>query len=179
MGPFRLPDAQLTITVAREPSLVGAALRSQYPEMLETADVWRHIALSARERLVLVVPFFDRHGAEMLLELFRATPAARRILVCRRVQDIRDAHQGLDVAFAESGVEFRCYWINHYSESGASTVETFHAKIALADGTAAYVGSANAMRSSLETTMECGFLVHGAAARQVRTLVDLLLGQTT
>jgi phosphatidylserine/phosphatidylglycerophosphate/cardiolipin synthase-like enzyme len=165
----------LTVTAPTGPSTLGAAIRREHPEMVETADVLRHVALQARERLVFVVPFFDRHGAEMLAELFGQTRARERVLVCRSVEDIREAGAGLDAKLAAMGVRVAAYRIAHYAANGSCTVETFHAKIALADSTCAYVGSANAMRSSLETTMECGFMVRGAAAIQVRELVDLLL----
>ncbi|WP_420417533.1 phospholipase D-like domain-containing protein [Pacificispira sp.] len=41
--------------------------------------------------------------------------------------------------------------------------ETFHAKIVLADGVAAYVGSANLLRRSKVTNLECGMLIEGEA----------------
>jgi hypothetical protein len=147
--------------------------------MVETVDVLRHVALQALERLVFVVPFFDRHGAEMLVDLFGETRARERVLVCRSVEDLRDSGAGLDAKLAAAGVRIAAYRIAHYAANGACSIETFHAKVALADSTCAYVGSANAMRSSLETTMECGFLVRGAAAVQVRELVDLLLAHAS
>lgn len=53
--------------------------------------------------------------------------------------------------------------------------ETFHAKIVLADGVAAYVGSANMLRRSMDVNFECGFLVEGAAVEGVRMLVEAVL----
>lgn len=50
--------------------------------------------------------------------------------------------------------------------------ETFHAKIVLADGVAAYVGSANLLRRSKATNLECGMLVEGPAVHAVKVLVD-------
>ena len=54
-------------------------------------------------------------------------------------------------------------------------IETFHAKIALADGSAAYVGSANLLQSSLEVALECGFFIEGPAVAQVSDLVSAIL----
>jgi phosphatidylserine/phosphatidylglycerophosphate/cardiolipin synthase-like enzyme len=54
--------------------------------------------------------------------------------------------------------------------------ETFHAKIVLADGAPAYVGSANFLYRSRETNLECGFLMEGDAVAPVAVLVDALLG---
>jgi phosphatidylserine/phosphatidylglycerophosphate/cardiolipin synthase-like enzyme len=154
---------------------VGLALRERHPELVETADVFRHVALEARSRLVFLVPFFDVHGGRVLLDLFTATPAVTKILICRDVDDLREAACGLDVELAKCGVTVRSYKVLQQRKAAGWGVETFHAKIALADATCAYVGSANAMRSSLETTMECGVLLRGPAVNQVKDLVDTLL----
>ncbi len=50
--------------------------------------------------------------------------------------------------------------------------ETFHAKIILADGVAAYVGSANLLRRSKSTNLECGMLVEGPAIGAIKVLLD-------
>ena len=48
--------------------------------------------------------------------------------------------------------------------------ETFHAKVVIADGDLAYVGSANLTRYARHS-MELGVLVQGRAARAVSALV--------
>lgn len=166
---------RLTVTVPPSPSAIGRALRERHPELVETTDVFRHVALEAKSRLVFLVPFFDLHGGRVLLDLFTASPAVTKILICRDVEDLRETGGGLDVAFAERGVTLRGYKFVQRRTAAGWGVETFHAKIALADGTCAYVGSANAMRSSLETTMECGVLLRGPVVAQVKDLVDTLL----
>lgn len=50
--------------------------------------------------------------------------------------------------------------------------ETFHAKSVLADGVAAYVGSANLLRRSKSTNLECGMIVEGPAVGAVKVLLD-------
>jgi phosphatidylserine/phosphatidylglycerophosphate/cardiolipin synthase-like enzyme len=42
----------------------------------------------------------------------------------------------------------------------------------LADGVAAYVGSANLLRRSKSTNLECGMLVEGPAVGAVEVLLD-------
>lgn len=54
-------------------------------------------------------------------------------------------------------------------------LETFHAKIVLADEDLAYVGSANLLGSGDGTSLEAGVLVDGRAALQVARLVDGVL----
>lgn len=48
-------------------------------------------------------------------------------------------------------------------------------KIVLADGIAAYVGSANFLRRSRETNLECGFLLEGDAVSPVSVLIEAVL----
>ena len=57
----------------------------------------------------------------------------------------------------------------------ARECRTFHAKIVLADGVAAYVGSANFLYRSREANLECGFLLEGDAVAPVTVLVEAVL----
>jgi len=170
-----VPPVRLVVTLPPMPSEVGADLRAEHPELIETRDVFRHVALQATKRLVFVVPFLDEVGGATLLELYRLSGAAEKVLVCRDADDIRAAGRGLDRELIAAGVRIRSYKVHHVRPSAAVSIETFHSKIALADATCAYVGSANAMRSSLETTIECGVLLRGPAVLQVKSLVDVLL----
>lgn len=169
-----VPSVRLVVTLPPVPSEVGADLRAEHPELIETRDVFRHVALQATKRLVFVVPFLDGMGGATLSELFRLTGAAEKVLVCRDADDVRAAGSGLDRELIAAGVQVSSYKV-HHRPGAASAIETFHAKIALADAACAYVGSANAMRSSLETTIECGVLLRGSAVLQVKSLVDVLL----
>jgi phosphatidylserine/phosphatidylglycerophosphate/cardiolipin synthase-like enzyme len=58
---------------------------------------------------------------------------------------------------------------------GRHAAETFHAKIVLADQVAAYVGSANFLRSSKELSLECGVLLEGQTVKQVHDVVQSML----
>jgi phosphatidylserine/phosphatidylglycerophosphate/cardiolipin synthase-like enzyme len=68
------------------------------------------------------------------------------------------------------------YELPRIDDDGLTSIETFHAKIVLADGVAAYIGSANFLYRSRETNLECGFLMEGDAVAPVAVLVDALLG---
>jgi phosphatidylserine/phosphatidylglycerophosphate/cardiolipin synthase-like enzyme len=73
-------------------------------------------------------------------------------------------------------VSVRDYHLSHsVAEGRALPIETFHAKVVVADDTLAYVGSANLLNSSEELSLETGLLVEGAAAVQVARLVDAVL----
>jgi phosphatidylserine/phosphatidylglycerophosphate/cardiolipin synthase-like enzyme len=62
---------------------------------------------------------------------------------------------------------------------GGKGVETFHAKLVLADATRAYVGSSNMTWGSLEHSMELGLVVAGAAAKRLAILTDAIVGIAT
>jgi phosphatidylserine/phosphatidylglycerophosphate/cardiolipin synthase-like enzyme len=70
----------------------------------------------------------------------------------------------------------RDYHLSHSADAGrALPIETFHAKLIVADDTLAYVGPANLLNSSERISLETGLLVEGAAAVQVARLVDAVL----
>jgi phosphatidylserine/phosphatidylglycerophosphate/cardiolipin synthase-like enzyme len=52
--------------------------------------------------------------------------------------------------------------------------ETFHAKVVLADASSFYVGSSNFMGSALDRSFECGVIVRGETARQLRYVLAAL-----
>ena len=68
------------------------------------------------------------------------------------------------------------YSIAHDPSLRTPTVETFHAKILLADDDKAYIGSANMTRWSRDFSMERGVILRGPSVRPVATLVDAVLG---
>jgi phosphatidylserine/phosphatidylglycerophosphate/cardiolipin synthase-like enzyme len=136
------------------------------------------LAQAAVHRLVVMTPFIDASGFRWLRRVFEATPAE-----CRKILIVRDT----DRYAVELGVE-HADWLRglqvsvhdyHLSHGAASDrqlpIETFHAKIVVADETLAYVGSANLLSSSEGSCLETGSLVEGAAASDVARLVDAVL----
>lgn len=174
------PNSPLTltkfvVTLPPEPSPLRRALEadiaSKYTALTDTADAFRHLALRAYARLVVMMPYIDRAGARWALEVFQLTKAPKRILI------VRDLAR-LD-ALGPTGVELRSVVTSVFDYGGATPEttlkETFHAKVVLADGSAAYVGSANLLRRSREVNLECGMLVEGAPVFAVKVLIDAVL----
>ncbi|MER8886593.1 hypothetical protein NKI17_29335, partial [Mesorhizobium sp. M0816] len=93
-------------------------------------------------------------------ELFETTEAIERVLV------IRDASQLSGCAEARLRLEKATTRIIDYG-SGDLTQEPFHVRIVLADGVAAYVGSANLLRRSkvANPSAEC-YRGSGCSCRQ-------------
>ena len=167
--------ARFVVTLPPEPSRLSAALRKDiaaaFTSLTRTNDAFRHLALRAKGRLVIMIPYVDHVGAAWAAELFGLTKAKDRILI------LRDVHQLDDCGGAGSALKKAATRIFDYGGSNGTTEsdETFHAKIVLADGVAAYVGSANWLRRSKELNLECGMLVEGPAVRSIKVVVDAVL----
>lgn len=161
--------AKLVVTMPPEPSRLADALAadiaSDYVAFTLTTDAFRHLASLARERLTIMIPYIDRVGAAWAADLFEATDAIERLLV------LRDASQLVACGAAGKRVQASVTRIIDYGGASLSN-ETFHAKIVLADGVAAYVGSANLLRRSKSANLECGILIEGPAVSGVKVLLD-------
>jgi phosphatidylserine/phosphatidylglycerophosphate/cardiolipin synthase-like enzyme len=170
-------SVELAVTMPLSPSLLGAQLStspSRPGGYLPTAEAFLRVARAAQTRLVVMTPFLDRRGFKWLKEVVEAAPTeAQKIVV------LRDAHRyvvdlGVQHAawLAASAVFVFDYCLSHDHDSGRGLpVETFHAKIVLADEKLAYVGSANMLGTGEGTSLEAGVLVDGRAAAQVARLV--------
>jgi hypothetical protein len=108
--------------------------------------------------------------------LFEATPADCQKIVVLRDTDRYMVELGVQHAdwLRALQVSVRDYHLSHGAER-ALPIETFHAKLVVADDTLAYVGSANLLYSSEGLSLETGLLVEGAAATQAARLVDAVL----
>jgi hypothetical protein len=161
--------ARLVVTMPPEPSRLADALAadiaSEYVALARTTDAFTHLARLARERFTIMIPFIDSVGAGWAADLFESTTASERVLV------LRDASQLLSCGAAGRRVEASTTRIIDYGGADLAN-ETFHAKIVLADGVAAYVGSANLLKRSKSTNLECGMLVEGPAVGAVKVLLD-------
>lgn len=164
--------ARLVVTMPPEPSRLADALAaniaSDYIALTRTTDAFRHLAGLAGGRLTIMIPYIDRVGAEWAAELFESTAAKERVLV------LRDASQMARCGAEGKRVAARATHILDYGGADPAN-ETFHAKIVLADGVAAYVGSANLLRRSKSTNLECGMLVEGPAVGAVKVLLDAVI----
>jgi phosphatidylserine/phosphatidylglycerophosphate/cardiolipin synthase-like enzyme len=144
--------------------------------LIETTETFQHLSLLAADRLVVASPFLDRHGFEWVLGLFEATKATTRALICRHFEDVAGMPQELLRRLSVAGVLVYEYCLTREATGPNSLqYETFHAKIVLADQVAAYVGSANFLRSSQEISLECGVLIEGNAVQQVYDVVESML----
>jgi hypothetical protein len=145
---------------------------------LTTTAAFARLAQAASRRLVVMTPFIDARGFRWLRRVFEATPADCQKIVVLRNTDQYTVELGVQHAdwLRALQVSVRDYHLSHDAASGrAVPIETFHAKLIVADDALAYVGSANLLNSSEGLSLETGLLVEGAAAVQVARLVDAVL----
>lgn len=167
--------ARIVVTVPRRPSHFEGALAeiNDSGVLIETMETFLHLSRRASERLVVVSPFLDADGLEWASSLFEATPAPNRALICRHYDHVSPHYE---TRLSAAGVVVHEYFLERApTGSGSRAAETFHAKIVLADQVAAYVGSANFLRSSKELSLECGVLLEGRAVKQVYDVVQSML----
>jgi phosphatidylserine/phosphatidylglycerophosphate/cardiolipin synthase-like enzyme len=145
---------------------------------LTTSAAFTRLAQTALRRLVVMTPFIDVCGFRWLRRVFKATRADCQKIVILRNTDQYTVELGVQIAdwLKAMQVSVRDYHLSHAdSDKRTLPIETFHAKIAIADDTLAYVGSANLLSSSEGLSLESGLLVEGGAASQVARLVDAVL----
>lgn len=170
MRAARAPDAEVlaVVTLPAAPSAIARALPAEGPihaSIGRTEEALGEIARAAVRSLTVITPFVNRQGAEFVLHLFDQSMAAHRTLITRRAGPTRSALDPLLPAMTAKGVNVLDYLLP--AEGG---YETFHAKVVIADGDRAYIGSANMTRYARHS-MELGVIVKGRPARAVAALV--------
>lgn len=174
-------SVELAVTMPLAPSRLEPELGSTAGRpggYLPTNDAFLRVARAAQKRLVVMTPFLDARGFGWLKAVMQtASPGTQKVLVLRDADKYAvelGVHQNDWIVGA--GIVVCDYHLPHSHDSGrALPVETFHAKILLADNTLAYVGSANVLGSGNGTSLETGVLVDGAAAQQVARLVEAVV----
>lgn len=174
-------SSEFVVTMPMAPSrlaeeLVGSPGRPG--GYLSTPAAFLRLAHAASQRLVVMTPFIDRDGFQWLRTVLTAVrPGVERYVVLRDIEqhavdlsvEHRDWLRDLNVSVFD-------YHLPHPRSSGrALPIETFHAKVLLADESLAYVGSANVLGLGDGTSLEAGVLVDGRGAVQVARLVDGVL----
>jgi len=177
---YRHRDAnqvEITLSPPALPSRLMEILPKQgfsWTRLYDTKDSLIELASQAERRLVIVSPFLDKEGVQWIGQLFEATVRKQieRIMVIRGCdKEETEALCGSSSHLATYRVKILRYAI---ARDTSRSIETFHAKIVLADGDKAYVGSANMTRWSRDFSMECGVILRGPSVKPVATLVDAI-----
>jgi hypothetical protein len=172
---------ELAVTMPLAPSLLERELVSTAGRpggFLSTSTAFLSVARAATKRLVVLTPFLDSGGFRWLRRTLEGVrPEAEKIVILR---DASNYAVELSIENADwlnaMNVSVRDYSVPHAHGSGrALPIETFHAKLLLADECLAYVGSANFLGSSEAVTLETGVLIDGSLASQVARLIGGVL----
>lgn len=172
---------ELAVTMPLAPSHLEkelAVMLGRPGGFLTTSVAFTRLAQMASQRLVVMTPFIDAGGFRWLRRVFEATRTDCRKIVILRNTDQYTVELGVQHAdwLKAMQISVRDYHLSHTATAGrALPIETFHAKLIVADDTIAYVGSANLLNSSEGLSLESGFLVEGGAAAQVARLIDAVL----
>lgn len=174
--------ARFVLTLPPSPSHVATELErlagQSFTTHTDTKDAFLHLARRAKRRLVIMTPFMDATGASWAADLFESTEANERILILRGTEQLDGCGQGA-ARLQQQRVRVFSYAMSGVRDNGQTYEETFHAKVVLADGVAAYVGSANFLYRSREVNLECGFLLEGDAVAPVSVMIEALLKVVT
>lgn len=165
---------ELVLTEPGEKSNLRRAidnLQALSPVMFQTSDAFFCLARAAKRDFIVLAPFIDNQGANLLVELFSICgPGVRRHLVCRPLSEPQCGE-----AFLRRADDFRRMGVLVYEYALPSTLpsgrETFHAKVVLADEDLFYIGSSNFMGSALDRSFECGVIVKGGVAKELSSVL--------
>jgi phosphatidylserine/phosphatidylglycerophosphate/cardiolipin synthase-like enzyme len=148
-----------------------------WARLFDTKDSLIELASRAQRRFVIVSPFLDDEGLRWITALFEAARGATdRVLIVRgRDETELSVLRSHREAFAAWNARTLAYAVAHDPALRTPVIETFHAKILVADDNRAYIGSANMNGWSRDVSMECGVIVGGPCVRPVATLVDAII----
>jgi phosphatidylserine/phosphatidylglycerophosphate/cardiolipin synthase-like enzyme len=172
---------EITLSPPAHPSRLMEVLPKQgfsWARLYNTKDSLIELASQARQRFTIVSPFLDTEGLEWIGGLFEATarhPVERTLIVRGRGERDLEVLRSHQSQLATLGAKVLTYAVTHDPALRSPTLETFHAKILLADSDKAYVGSANMNRPSRDFSMECGVIICGPCVKPVATLVDAMM----
>ena len=172
-------SVEITLSPPATPSRLMEVLPKtdfSWARLYNTKDSLIELASRARRRFVVVSPFLDDDGLRWIATLFEAARhASDRCLIVRGREEteinLLRSHASMLVTWSARVLR---YAIAHDPAVRAPAIETFHAKILLADSDRAYIGSANMNRWSRDVSMECGVILCGPSVRPVATLIDAI-----
>jgi phosphatidylserine/phosphatidylglycerophosphate/cardiolipin synthase-like enzyme len=170
-------SVQVVLTTPPEPSELAKRLGSMLKGtwgMHDTRGMLPALAEKANERFVVMTPFLDEYGADILVKMYENTACSKRILILRRKPNGQwpEGYVAEKARLKELSVEVYNFSLEKLAAAGN---ETFHAKVVLADRHCAYVGSANMNQWSFKYSLELGLMVSGSAAAQIADIVDAVI----
>lgn len=150
-------------------------------EVLDLRSTLFDLIASARARVVLASPFWDKATAMELATLFRRRLAAgvHIDVLGRAGADADNEYLALAKRFTRSqGIQFYT-WYERNKDDEFGT-QTFHFKAAAIDaGSRSYLGTANMTTGGLRSRMELGVLLRGSTSEALAHILDEVLRLAT
>jgi phosphatidylserine/phosphatidylglycerophosphate/cardiolipin synthase-like enzyme len=171
---------EITLSPPASPSRLMEMLPKtgfSWARLYDTKDSLIELASRAQRRFVVVSPFLDSAGLDWIGALFEAARLAteRTLIVRGRDQAEIDMVRSHHASLSTWNARVLTYSVAHDPSLRSPAIETFHAKVLLADHNHAYIGSANMNRWSRDISMECGVIINGPCVRPVATLIDAMI----
>jgi hypothetical protein len=170
-------SVKVVLTTPPEPSELAKRLGSMLKgtwDMHDTRGMLPVLAEKANERFVVMTPFLDEYGADILVKMYENAACAKRLLILRQRANGQwpEGYLAKKPQLKELGVRVYNFRLEKLEAVGH---ETFHAKVVLSDRHSAYVGSSNMNEWSFKYSLELGLLVRGAAAARIADIVDAVI----
>ena len=141
-----------------------------------TIDAFAAVARAATEKFIVATPFIDAAGVDVFNTIAAAVdPSVKSYLIVRKYEDILRAEQSGGDRKVAQNVSIMTY----YRDRPGRSRETFHGKYFVADESVAYIGSANLLYASLESTVETGVLLRGVDAKPLSVFAQAMLESST
>jgi len=148
-------------------------LRAVLPhgELSETLRTLHDMIAAARRRIVIASPFLDPGFERLIPGLSSFLSRDGNVLLITRELARPDSHNAAMVrSLREHCAHSAQLQVVSWEEEGLG----LHLKALVADGTSAYVGSANFTWGGLSAHAELGVRLHGPSVRRIECLLDLL-----
>lgn len=168
----------VVLTKPPSPSMLTQTLQSMLQGtwgLRDTREVLPVVAEKAQKRFVVMTPFLDEYGGNVLCSLFKnVRGGAEKQLIIRTTAEggLPEGYLAVASSLNALGVSVFNFRLEKPDTHGN---ETFHAKVVIADHECAYVGSSNMNKWSFQYSLELGLLVSGKAAGRIGQIIDAIL----
>lgn len=171
------PSFDLVMTTPKEPSILKKELSKLGADkslIKWTTEAFEDLVRKAQTEIIIMTPFLDSAGAELLLKLVHAKNADVKMTVILRFLESRNSEVFNEIRGELLRADVRV--VDYSLERERSRMlETFHAKVILADDNYCYLGSSNLDKYSIENSMELGALITGSSVKLLKKLMDIII----
>jgi len=141
-----------------------------------TIDAFLSVARAAKNDFFVATPFIDATGIDTLNKIVEAVPRGSN---CHLIVRTHDSILKAEGHGAGRSLSSRFSVFTYLRELADGQQETFHGKYFVSDDAKAYIGSANLLYASLQSTVETGVLLSGVDAKPWSVFAQAMLESST